>query len=459
MREGRRAVKPNIIVVVSDSLRQDHVGFYAGEGSPARTPNMDAFLLDAVTFSNMYPEGLPTIPVRTEWVTGAGTLAGRSWQPLEATDVACAEMLRREGYLTAFICDVYHYFKPDMNFHRGYKVWRWIRGQEYDPYRSAPAKTRRVEDHWKDSFPPRWRERLEAYCRNLEGCRRADDFPCGRTFNEAIDWLRGNAGQRPFLLWVETFDPHEPWTPPEEFDVYGDPAYSGKDYIFPPGGQASDHFTPEEIARIRSLYAGEVSYVDAMLGRLLEALKDAGAYDESLIFFLSDHGHPLADHGKFLKGPDRMHSELLKVPFGFRLPGGELSGTRTDRLAQFPDVLPTMFEAAGLSNNLPAMQGTSLLPLCRGEVEKVRDTVISGYHGGIDRCIRDETWSLVFRPEGEPDELYNLEDDPRETQNMIDEQREVAGRLRSAYGAAFVPSGRAVKGLQGTFEVAHTAVE
>jgi len=450
--------KPNIVVIVSDSLRQDHVSFYAGEEPPAKTPNIDALLSDGVALSNMYPEGLPTIPVRTEWVTGTGTLAGRTWRPLSSTDVTCAEVLRREGYLTAFICDVYHHFKPDMNFHRGYDVWRWIRGQEYDACRSAPPKVRKVEDHWKDSFPKRWRGPIETVCRNLDGCRRAADFPCAKTFDQACEWVEANTDRRPFLLWVETFDPHEPWTPPEEFDVYGDPAYTGKDFILPPGGDAAAHFTSDEIKRVRSLYAGEVAYVDAMVGRLIEKLKEGGLYDECLIFFLSDHGHPLADHGKFLKGPDRMYSELLKVPFGFKLPGGELAGTRTEKLAQFPDVLPTLLDAAGLGNNTPAVQGRSLLPLVRGEVERLRDTVISGFHGAADRCIRDETWSLVLRPGEEPDELYNLKDDPKETVNVIDAHPDVASRLASAYGAAYAVSGRPMKGLQGSFEVAHTPV-
>lgn len=450
-------MKPNIIVIASDSLRQDHVSFYAGQACPLRTPYIDALLKDSVAFDNMYPHGLPTIPVRTEWVTGIGTLAGRSWQPLMSTDVVCAEVLRREGYTTAFITDLYHYFKPDMNFHRGYTEWRWIRGQEYDACRSAPPRRRRAEDHLKDTFPPRWRDLVEICCRNLDEARRAEDFPCGKTFQTACDWVRDNRTQRPFFLWVETFDPHEPWTPPVEFDRYGDPAYKGKDYFLPPGGPAAVHFTPDEIRRIRSLYAGEVAYVDAMVGRFVQALKDAGLYDESVVFFLSDHGHPLADHGKFLKGSDRMYSELLKVPFGFKLPGNALAGTRTERLAQFPDVLPTLFDAAGLAANNAALQGHSLLPLARGDVQRVREAVISGFKGGPDRCIRDETWSLVLRPGNEADELYNLKTDPRETKNVIDQHKDVVARLAGQFGVIFALAGRPIKGLQGSFEVAHTA--
>ncbi len=452
--------KQDIIVIVSDSLRQDHVSYYGGGESPVRTPNIDGLLEDSVVFDNMYPEGLPTIPVRTEWATGAGTLAGRSWQPLSSTDVTCSEILLREGYITAMITDVYHYFKPGQNFHRGYHEWHWIRGQEYDACRAAPPVKRRVEDYWKDSFPEYWREMLRIVCSNLDNARQAEDFPCFVTFERASDWIRCNKGRtEPLFLWVETFDPHEPWTPPVEFDLYKPHNYSGKDFILPPGGDASKHFSPEEISRIRSLYAGEVGYVDAMVGEFLKTVKDAGRYDDSLILFLSDHGHPLAEHGKFLKGPDRLYSELLKVPFAFKMPGGAHSGQRVQGLAQFPDVLPTLLDAVGLAYNNAALQGHSLLPLARGDVAKVRDATISGFHSGADRCIRDETWSLVLRPDDVPDELYNLKSDPKERQNVIDDYHGEAVRLAGSFGRIYAVNKRSIKGLQGRFEVEHTAVD
>lgn len=452
--------KADVIVIVADSLRQDHVGVYAGPECPARTPHIDALLSDGVVFDNMYPEGLPTIPARTEWATGNGTLAGRSWQPLSSTDVTCAEILPHERYITALITDNYHYFKPGQNFHRGYLEWQWIRGQEYDAYCTAPARKRRVEDHWKDSFPKDWRGLLRIVCQNFDEAFEPQDFPCHKTFERAAEWIRRNGTQTaPLFLWVETFDPHEPWIPPRQFDLYGDPTYTGKDYVLPPGGLASRHFTSEEIARIRSLYAGEVSYVDAMVGEFTQVLKDVGRYDDSVIFFLSDHGHPLADHGKFLKGTDRMYSELLKVPFGLKLPGELTAGRRIKQLVQFPDVLPTLLDAAGLGNNATAMQGSSLLPLIRGDVARLRATTISGYHSGQDRCIRDETWSLVLRPGDQPDELYDLVRDSKERKNVIQEYPEVAQRLARPLGPVYSTSSRPVKGLQGSFEVAGTPAE
>jgi arylsulfatase A-like enzyme len=298
---------------------------------------------------------------------------------------------------------------------------------------------------------------LQVVCQNLDNASEAKDFPCYRTFDLAADWIRRNRTQsKPLFLWVETFDPHEPWTPPVEFDLWKDPEYQGKDFILPPGGDASQHFTPDEIQRIRSLYAGEVSYVDAMVGEFIMALKDADRYEGSLMFFLSDHGHPLADHGKFLKGPDRMYSELLKVPFGFKLPGQSPGGRRMRQIAQFPDVLPTLFDAAGLGNDTPAVQGKSLLPLVRGDVESIRRCSISGFHSGPDRCIRDDTWSLVLRPGDQPDELYNLEEDPLERQNVIKDHREVALGFKAQFGAVYAVTTGPIKGLQGAFEVADT---
>ena len=193
-----------------------------------------------------------------------------------------------------------------------------------------------------------------------------------------------------------------------------------------------------------------------MMGEFIKKLRDTGVYEESLIFFLSDHGHPLADHGKFLKGPDRLHSELLKVPFGFKLPGQDHAGCRIKQIAQFPDMLPTLMDAAGMGNNACAMQGSSLMAMIRGEVDHIRTAAISGFHAGEDRCIRDETWSLVLRPGNQADELYNLVDDPLEHDNIIEQHRDIACMLSTQFGSVYAVARRPFKGLQGSFEVADT---
>ncbi len=445
----------NLIVICIDSLRQDHVSFYNPD-SPVETPNIDHFAQRCVSFTNVYPEALPTIPVRTQLMAGQRTLPNRPWQPLTRGDRTLADLLGRYGYTSAFITDVYHYFKPGYNFHQSFRVWRWIRGQEYDPYRSAPLKRLRLKDHINERFPPGWERLVLACLQNIEPFDKADDYFCAQVMHEACQWLEANRIHDRIFLWVECFDPHEPWTPPREFDRYTDPHYQGKRYVLPPGGLAANYFTLEEIAYIRGLYAGEVAYVDHYIGVLLEALETWGFFENSLILLVSDHGHPLADHGKFLKGPDRMYNELLKVPLMLHFPGGQWGGRKLDTLGLFHDIPVTLLDALGYTSDLDAFQGRNLMPVIRGEVASIRQAIITGYHEGEDRCIRDKQWSYIRRPNGEPDELYDLMADPQERNNLIDAHPEEAQRLASAFGEAFVAA-QAIKGVQGRYEVEYSA--
>ncbi len=451
-------VAPNVFFLILDSFRQDHVRFYNPQ-APCETPNLDALARDSVALDNCYPEGLPTIPVRTCWLTGEQTLVHRPWQPLAKEDRSLPEILAQEGYLTACFTDCYHYFKPDMNLHRGFRTWEWIRGQEFDAYRSAPLSKLKLEDHIKDSYTPQWRRIVETALKNLEEFETADDHYCARLTQTASAWVERNRGQAPMFVWLDSFDPHEPWTPPAAFDRYTDPTYRGKRLVLPPGGMASDHFSEEEIAYIRGLYAGECAYVDHYIGRFLDQLRALDLYDDALIILIADHGHPLADHGKFLKGPDRLYNELLKVPCLIKLPGGTGAGRRTTALASFHDILPTLLEIVGMGNNLDALPGRSLLPLLLGRGDTHRQAIIAGYHGAEDRCVRDGTWSYIRRPEGQPDELYHLLDDPHERDNLIDLHPKEAQRLARMFGSLYFPQApSSVKGLQGRYELAHTGV-
>jgi arylsulfatase A-like enzyme len=188
-------------------------------------------------------------------------------------------------------------------------------------------------------------------------------------------------------------------------------------------------------------------------------LQELELWDRSLIVLLSDHGHPLADHGKFLKGADRLYNELLRVPFMIRFPGAEYGGRRVRALAQFHDVLPTLLDALGLSYDREAFHGHSLLPLIRGEGRSLRESIITGYYGAHDRCIRTETWSLILRPHDEPDELYHLAHDPKEAHNLIDDHPDVAQDLTRHFGTFYMRDRQpAVKGVQGRYEVAGTGL-
>jgi len=450
--------------VMLDSFRQDHIGYYNGgkrvfENVPAcATPNIDGFAKESIVLYNAYPAGMPTIPVRTELMTGQFTLPYKPWTPMYPTEITVAEILRREGYVTGLVTDTYHLFKPGMNFHKGFDSFIWIRGQEYDAFNSAPPR-RKVEDYVNEKYDERWRKLVERYLANIDDFESEEDWFPAKVFHEASKWLKMNRAHDRMFLWVDSFDPHEPWDPPERFDKYTRAGYQGKKLIFPMGGEARTWASEEEIDYIRGLYAGEASFVDSCFGEFLAGIDELGLLDGSVVVLTADHGHPLADHGKFLKGGDRMYSELLKVPFMIRLPGGEMEG-KTEAIVQFPDLLPTLLDLIGLGNNATSMHGKSFVSILKRESGEHRKFAISGYQEAADRCIRDSTWSFVQRPEGQPDELYNLAEDPGENKNLIDEEPDEARRLASAFGSYFKKQEQKfIKGLQGKYELSHTSLD
>jgi len=449
----------NFILIVLDSFRQDHVSYYnRGKQvfenvSACKTPNLDEFARENLVFHNVYPSGLPTIPVRYELLTGMFSLPYRPWQPLlpYPKDITAADILSRRGYVCGLITDTYHLFKPDMNFHRSFHCFEWIRGQEYDAYMSSPPK-RKIENYVNENYPEEWRRLVAKYLANTDNFESEEDYFPAKVFSKVIEWLKKNRVYDHVFLWVDCFDPHEPWDPPSRFDVYTNPSYKGPRIILPMGGYAEEWATKEQIDYIRGLYAGEASFVDHCIGKLFKALEELGYYEDSVIVVTADHGHPLADHGKFLKGSDRMYNELLKIPFLMHIPGYEHKDI--DALVQFPDVLPTVLEILGLKSETRCMQGWSFMEVLEGAREEHRKYIISGYHEAMDRCIRSKEWSFIKRPEGQPDELYNLIEDPKEKNNLIDERRDIAMQLASYYGSYFFKAGRplSVKGLQGRYE-------
>jgi len=238
--------------------------------------------------------------------------------------------------------------------------------------------------------------------------------------------------------------------------MYADPNYEGKKLIHPKYGPV-DWMTEEELRNTRALYAGEVSFVDECLGILLTTLEELGLYENTLIILIADHGHPHGDHGDIMKHDRDLYNELLRIPLLIRRPDGRFAGATCDCLAQPQDILPTILDSLGIGPIVP-MHGRSLWPVVEGKVEKLRQYVTMGYHASAHRCVRDKEWSLVVRPEGQQDELYNLVDDPEEQHNVIGEQSEVAERMFQTLGRW--GRGRQRKTtIQLTYEMEHTPAE
>jgi len=309
------------------------------------------------------------------------------------------------------------------------------------------------------------------YLRNVSLRRFESDYFVAQTMTAAAKWLELNYDQHEkFFLYVDTFDPHEPWDPPKYYvDMY-DPGYEGEEVTYP-DYRPCDYLTPEELKHCRALYAGEVTMVDRWVGMLLQKTEELGLCGNTAVIFTSDHGFYLGDHGymgKLVMTPKALgyvplYEEIIRVPLMIRMPDVR-GGKRCRALVQPPDLTPTILELAE-AKNPPMMEGRSLLPFIKGEDVAWRDlavtspSIISGgwlsrpasgqritmttnewalmYAGQVEDMLRDNpgrrmNFENLEKMAGKVgNELYDLSKDPMQKNNIYDERKDVAEELHS----------------------------
>lgn len=415
-----------VIFVVADSLRRDHLGCYGNEWIV--TPHIDAFAKDCALFENAYTGSFPTLPNRTDLFTGRFGFPWRGWAPLERTDVVVAQVLGDNGVPSMLINDTPHMCKEAYYYQRGFTAYDWSRGQEYDPlvldhstpieYTCDPKKLRDGEGRHKQIILNSAHRRVET------------DWICPRTYTKAIDWLCLNRNREDFLLWLDGFDPHEPWDPPQWYTDLYDPGYKGEVVDCPWYGE-NTLVTKREAQHTQALYAGEVTMVDTWFGRLLDTLKLTGIYDDALVVFTTDHGHYLCrdnDHnmfGKFmlkpippkLKGrrptPDDwqpLYDSITHIPLLVKFPKALGAGKRMRQIVQPCDLSATILDALKIKPP-KTFHGRSILPMVKGKARKIRDFAITAYHGNLLQYC-DATWHYTTFEKHRPAMLHNIEDDP-----------------------------------------------
>jgi len=421
----------NIIQIVSDTFRRDHLGCYGNDW--IHTEHLDRFARDSVIFDNAYIASFPTIPNRHDLFTGRYTFIYSTWAPLPRDEIIISQLLRQAGYVTMLIVDTPHMIRDAHYFDRGFDAWWWIRGQEHDRYMTNPP----------DAPEERVRALGRQYLQNVSLRRFEEDYFVAKTMTSAIKWLELNYDQHEkFFLHIDTFDPHEPWDPPKWYADMYDPEWKGGEvpggaYIVGVPRPAASDLTEEQLNHLRALYAGEVTLVDRWVGRLLQKIDDLGLLEDTAIIFTSDHGTYIGEHNYVGKRP-HLYEEVAHIPLIIRLPDsiGAPNGRR-DEIVQSPDIMPTILELAGV-NIPPTVQGWSFLSTIRGEAEEEREIAVSSASLVGQRLpdyitVTSKRWALLASQVGSEvkSELYDLSRDPGETENLIDERPEVADDLRS----------------------------
>ncbi|MDY7091782.1 MAG: sulfatase [Acidobacteriota bacterium] len=378
-RQNASAQRPNILLIGADTLRADHLGAYGA--SPSLTPGLDRLAKESDVWLNATSCFNVTNPSFISLMTG---LYGKNHgiydltTPLPDSYTTLAEVFSDAGYDTLAVIAARHLR------HRNSGL-----GQGFDEV-------------------------------TVSGLH----FAAELVADMGMDWIAEHTenGDAPFFAWLHMFDPHTPHTPPAPFGLGFHPDRS---YGLAPVDRWLLHRTPGwpsytymPLGGSSELYAGEVSYLDRQVDRLMDFLRSRGLLENTLVVFIADHGENLADHG-VRYGHHGLFETTVHVPLMVRWPGAEGTGRRFEELVQNVDVFPTLLAAAGLE--APESDGTDLRAIADGE-ERSHRAVFSEHSHALGTRIRTRDHSYMvsmgnnFYEDGRY--LFDLRTDPGEENNL-----------------------------------------
>lgn len=392
----------NVIVIVLDTLRADHLSCYGYE--KPTTPAIDKFIAEkGVLFEQMIAPNIPTHPSFTTMFTGVEAITH---------DIVCVggkvelsgdikqiqEILKENGYTTAAVDNLGRWFK------RGFDIYETF---SFD---------RKVKSAWRKA----------------------------EIVNEkALPLLHKLAEKQPFYLFLHYWDPHTPYLPPPPYDR-----------MFYDGGNERDpkkctmapvlSFTPfkgifdwwtkgiTDADYIIAQYDGEIAYLDNQLERVFRLMEHLGLWENTLVIITSDHGEILMDHWGYFDHHG-LYEGNVHIPFIMRHIKNLPQGKRVPAMVSNLSMTPTILDLLGIQG--PPMEGRSLMPLIDDEeVEPCQEIVLCESTWQVKRGIRTKDWKFIKALEqdfhfGPMKELYQITADPNEQLNLIDDMPEVAKEL------------------------------
>jgi len=443
----------NVIVVVVDTLRYDYIR--ANGNTWIKTPHLDRFAAQAWNFDRCFAGSYPTVPHRKDVLTGRCSIHGtpfNPWSPLPFDALTLPGLLAEAGYCTQLIHDTPHLVNGGHNFDWPFHAWTFVRGGEIDrPWIDDQGPD--MEDWQRDGLfdcvdtqvltarQKTFRTIMEhttslTYSRANRRRKKPEDWNCARLFRTASEWLRDNAGRDNFFLWVDCFDPHEPWDAPAELvKMYDDtPGYDGS--IDPRSfGVVRTDGLPEAVTRrIRAQYAAKVTWADKWLGVFLDTLGETGLSSNTAVIVTADHGTNMGERNEFHKGYPVREQEG-HIPLMIRVPDGD-SG-RSDAIVQPQDIFATVASLAGCS--VPdGIESFDVLDMAlRGEGGR-RKVALSGSTATLELpgpdsektlfTVFSDDWYLILTAKPECSQLVRY----GSTDNVAESHPEIVRQLHKA---------------------------
>lgn len=420
---------PNIVVIVVDTLRIDHVSAY-GYGR-ATTPNLDTRVANEGVRFNANTVSPWTCPSNAALMTGRfPSTLGTSWDTMgtsvPANETTLAEYLQGAGYYTAGFTSRPYCVRGNLGFSQGF-------------------------DHYDDGV--------------LTGIPTQEESILAETLNSYIfnwldtTWTSTISGTQPLYLFAYYFDPHTWYDPPAPYDILYDPTYTGTvtAEIFGHGETAKSGelvLSARDVEHLLALYDGEITYWDAQLGMLLDKLESLGLLDNTLLVVTADHGEMFGEHGEWSHAGS-LYEEVVQVPLLMRYSGVITPGLQISTAVQSMDLMPTILDYTDITPTT-SIQAISLRPLISGqtvtptraiysEVDAIRNPASPLYWVSPPddlRSVRQDNWKYIahlLTPQA--DELYQLEAaSPYEQENLVLQEPEKAQVMYWQVLGQFFPS-------------------
>ncbi|HEX2071535.1 MAG TPA: sulfatase-like hydrolase/transferase [Thermoleophilaceae bacterium] len=411
--------RPSVLLIVASGIRADSVGAFDGafdDNEVAETPNLDDLAGDSLRFERAVPEAMPAVISRRALVTGKRSFPYREWRrhdgfapvpgwnPVYVRQPLVAEALARERVETTWITD-----NP---FFSGPRFDDWVR---------------RTSDVDAADYPPP--PRIEGTLGRVQTRREVERYLVGgiERSAEAMDravregerqLTRLARGGKQFFLAVDAFDPAEAYYPPRSWtrtlDV--DPSlaapFKSRDWIVP--ADIGD----ETVAIARDAYMRGVEQVDGAVGRLLAKLDDLDLADDTVVWFVSDGGTMLGEHGWLGRGAPGSYKHAYFVPFLLRDPQGRRAGDFSYYYASTHDVAPTLLALMGVDRP-GRMDGEDLTALLDDEDPPKRHAFMCASVTKV--AVGDPRWLMLMDIQGDERELHDFDNENSDNEDDDEE--------------------------------------
>ena len=385
--------KLNIILISEDQLAAGNVSCY---GYPrTTTPNLDMMAGEGVLFENFYASGSWTTPSYCSIMTGLYpsrhrmTMFVRPGAPLLDPKLPLlAEQFAQAGYTT-------------VAFNNNGNAGEFILGRGFKEFYQGQRVSENITE----------RESADMM-----------DYRAPGTNEKIFQWLNKNR-LTPFFMFILYFEPHSPYDPPPEHDVFKSDAYPDQLHLGydPDKGKLlrwANAGDSKAVQRLIDLYDGKVHFIDHHFGNLMRKLESLGLEKNTVVILLSDHGELLYSHRDVLTFDHRsLYDTNIKVPLVVKGPGIP-AGRRIREMASLIDIAPTVLDIAGLPP-MDGVQGKSLLPLIRGDNSRINEYIFSEQDVSEPmRSVRDGRYKLIYHLRSGEKQLFDYIKDPGELHDI-----------------------------------------